>query len=258
MKMSIYNVKVYEYAESRQLRIYKTPVTDTEHRVKVIRKKDRDEKNPKTVRTPQQIEHSARVSQQRSKQAIFEISRANKWDWFITLTFDRDLIDSSDYDLLVGTVRKWFNNVKNRKCPDLKYLIIPELHKDGIHYHFHGLLADADGLHFTDSGIVQDGKTVYNIFDFPYGFTTATKVEDSKRVSSYISKYITKELSQTLPNKRRYLASKNCNRAEIVRAYIPPDQIDMMLVDHSADITHISQRDISSAHQRVQYIELNK
>lgn len=31
----------------------------------------------------------------------------------------------------------------------LKYLIIPELHADKVHYHFHGLLADCGGMVFS-------------------------------------------------------------------------------------------------------------
>lgn len=252
----IYNVKQYDYAESRQLRIYKTPVTDFENRVKPP--KEEVDKQQEKPRTPQQIEHSAYVSLMRSKQAIYEISRANIWDWFVTITFNRKLIDSSDYDKLVAFLSKWLNNIKFRKSPDLKYLLVPELHSDGIHFHFHGFFADADGLTFEDSGIVKDGKPVYNILDFNYGFTTATEIESSQKASSYISKYITKEIGIALKGKRRYLASRNCKRAEITKIYIPPDDIEKLLFDCSDDITHLSQKNISVAHQRVQYVELKK
>ena len=85
--------------------------------------------------------HSLSVSTNRSKNNLFRIARSNKWDLFITLTFDRELVDSSDYELVSKKVSKWLNNLKLRYCSDLKYLIVPELHKDKIHYHFHGLFS---------------------------------------------------------------------------------------------------------------------
>lgn len=286
--MGIYNVKQFEYANEKQIRIYRKPVyTDQKSLSHSGRKKQVEkiedyeedymeydqldfdsssleserwelEKSQKESIDAKKAEHSLYTSKTRSKQAIFEISRANEWDWFITLTFDRNVIDSSNYDLLVEKVRKWFNNTKNRKAPCMKYLIIPELHADGIHYHFHGLLADCGCLEMVKSGVFQDGKEVYNITGFPYGFTTATKVDDTVRVSGYISKYITKELQNSLKGKRRYLASNNCKRAEVSTAYIPPDMLEQFIFDNSRNIKHMSQRKVNEAHQLVQYLELSK
>lgn len=292
--MAIYNIKQFDYANETQIRIYRNPVYDNQKSLNYVGRKKQQIEDIEEIeddeaqyseyeqidfdnyreemqayeaeqnmlkkmkeRTPEQIEHSLRVSRTRSKQVIFEISRANEWDWFITLTFDRNLIDSSNYDLLIEKVRKWFNNIKNRKAPDMKYLIIPELHKDGVHYHFHGLLADCGGLGFEKSGIVQDGKEVYNITGFPYGFTTATKVDDTVRVSGYIAKYITKELQNAVKGKRRYLASNNCKRAEISKYYIPPEMLEQFIFDNSRYIKHISQQKVSEAHQIIQYLELS-
>lgn len=286
--MGIYNIKQFEYANEKQIRIYRKPIyTDQKSlshsgrkkQVEEIEDNEEDymefdqldfekyplesekwewERRQKEFIDVKKAEHSLRTSKTRSKQAIFEISRANEWDWFITLTFDRNVIDSSNYDLLVEKVCKWFNNTKNRKSPDMKYLIIPELHADGAHYHFHGLLADCGGLEMVKSGVIQDGKEVYNITSFPYGFTTATKVDDTVRVSGYISKYITKELQNSLKGKRRYIASNNCKRAEVSTAYIPPDMLEQFIFDNSRSIKHMSQRKVNEAHQLVQYLELSK
>ena len=287
--MAIYNVKQYEYANERQIRIYRNPIIDSEHSVSHLAHKNKhveeieddesmymeseqldfdnykahmkayeDEQEMQEARTKKQIEHSLHVSQARSKQAVFEIARANVWEWFITLTFDRKLIDSSDYELLVKKVGKWFNNMKSRKAPDMRYIIVPELHKDGIHFHFHGFLADCEGLEMIPSGIVKDGKEVYNIEDFPYGFTTATKIEDSTKAVSYICKYMTKDLQNRIKGKRRYLASKNCKRAEIFKGYIPPEMLDQFIFDISKDAKHFSQRKVKEAYRTVQYIELSK
>lgn len=283
----IYNVKQFEYENERQIRIYRNPICDSEHSISRKRKKKpvqiaddeemyidseqldfenyqahmkayEDEQEFLKERTAKQIEHSAYVSCARSKQAIFEIARANNWEWFVTLTFDRKKIDSSDYDLLVKKVGKWLNNLKYRKSPEMLYFLVPELHKDGIHFHFHGFFADCEGVEMKESGIVQDGKPVYNIPDFPFGFSTATKIEDSTKAVSYICKYITKDLQNKIKGKHRYLASKNCKRAEIFKGYIPPEMLEQFIFDISKDAKHFSQRKVKEARQTVQYIELSK
>lgn len=282
----IYNVKQFEYENERQIRIYRNPIYDSENSISRKRKKSKEIVDDEEIyidfeqldfenyqahikayeneqeylkeRTAKQIEHSAYVSQTRSKQAVFEIARSDVWEWFVTLTFDRKKIDSSDYYLLVKKLGKWFNNIKSRKAPNLLYCIVPELHKDGIHFHFHGFMKNCEGLNMKFSGVVQDGYKVFNILDFPYGFTTATQIDDSTKAVSYISKYMTKELQNRIKGKRRYLASKNCKRAEIFKCYIPPEDLEQFIFSISKDIKHMSQKKVKEAYQNVQYIELSK
>ena len=63
-------------------------------------------------------------------------------------------------------------------------------------------------FHLTPSSA---GEEIYNINkrSFKYGFTTATKIESTEKVSNYITKYITKELITMSKGQRRYLYSKN-------------------------------------------------
>ena len=105
-------------------------------------------------------------------------------------------------------------NVKDQN-PDFKYLFVPELHKSG-RWHFHGIGVNCDKLKFEKSGIVKNGKEVYNINkrSFRYGFTTATKIESTEKVSNYITKYITKELVDMSKGKHRYIYSKNLAKPE--------------------------------------------
>lgn len=263
--MSAYNVRLYDYKYSQQVRIYSRTInkeTETEKEIKADirnnRKKEVTEKDEDRERTQEEIEHSMEVSVNRTKQKIYEIARSNDWEWFITLTFDRDKIDSSNYDSLVNTVRKWFNHVKERKAPNMKYLIVPELHLDGEHYHFHGLLADCDGLTFVDSGIKQKKKKVFNIKDFKFGFTTATRVEDTKRVSSYISKYITKDLEKHIKGKRRFLYSKNCEKAKVYEYAMTDDEKKALLDMVSNEITFAKSQTVTVAGQKINYFELRK
>lgn len=154
----------------------------------------------------------------RAKNNIYYLARSNEWEWFVTLTLDEEKIDRYDYDEVSKRVKKWFDNLKQRKAPGMYYLIVPEQHKDGA-WHFHGLIGGCDGLTFVNSGKRTSRKTgrkmIYNFEDWKYGFSTATKVDDTERVSSYICKYITKAMCDATAGKRRYWYSLNCNKAPI-------------------------------------------
>lgn len=272
--MSNYNLKVYEYADGIQIRLYNQPITSNEKVPPVpIAKPYEPEELPK-VHTSELLNHSKKVhaselsekqrehviqsSMNRTVQKIYEISRANIWDYFLTLTFDRNKLDSSNYNLLCDKVSKWLNNLRSRYAPDLKYLIVPELHKDGKHYHFHGLLANIGNITLKDSGIKKNGHTIYNMSNWKYGFSTVTKVIDSNKVSAYITKYITKELCAVSKNKRRYWTSKNCDTAKISVYNLPYEDIAEFLDKNLHSIRHTSSVTIESAGLVINYIEMEK
>lgn len=284
--MGNYNVKVYEYAEGIQLRLYNQPITSHEKvpavplakpyefdelpKVHTSELPDFSEKvhtselpdNPEKVHTSEpsdkQKDHALQSSMNRTIQKIYEISRANTWDYFLTLTFDRKKLDSSDYNLLCDKVSKWLNNLRSRYAPDLKYLIVPELHKDGKHYHFHGLLANIGNITLKDSGIKKNGHIIYNLSNWKYGFSTVSKVMESNKVSSYITKYITKELCAVSKNKRRYWSSKNCDAAKVSVYNLPYEEISQFLENNIQSIRHASNVTVESAGLIINYIEMEK
>lgn len=155
--------------------------------------------------------HSVYVSMTRAKNKIYDISRANTWDWFITLTLNKDYVNRYDYAECVKKVSKWLNHMRERCETDLKYLIVPEKHKDGA-FHFHGLLKDAKGLEFKFSGKYDHkDRKIYNIGKYKLGWTTATKVDKNEAVTKYVTKYTTKELAESTFNRKKYWNSRNLN-----------------------------------------------
>lgn len=203
-------------------------------------------------------EHSARTSSSRAKNKVYQIARSNDWDWFITLTFRRTDIKASDYDVIIHKLKVFLNNLQQRKCPCLKYLIVPELHADKENYHFHGLLADCDGLSFVESGKHDMRKgfpvPIYNIKDWTCGFSTATRIVDSARASSYITKYITKDIDAHLKDKHRYYKSDNCNICEADKLLLDEDAFLEIYHDRIAYVKTVS---VPHAHQICTYYELN-
>ena len=112
---------------------------------------------------------------------------------FVTLTIDGDQINRESYDDIIKRLNVWLDNRVRRR--GLKYLLVPEFHADGKAVHFHGLMNEA-AIDLTATIHRRCGKVVYNLRDFPYGFTTAIRRgksdADITRTSRYIWKYITK------------------------------------------------------------------
>lgn len=151
----------------------------------------------------------------RTKTNIYDIAKSNEWEYFITITFDSRKVDRYNYDLIASKMKKLLNNIKQRKASDLKYLLVPELHKDGA-IHFHGLLSQIGSLNAVKTNKKdKQGNDIYNFKDFNLGFTTATKVKNTKAVSNYIAKYITLELITNTKHKHKFWCSKELERPKI-------------------------------------------
>lgn len=162
---------------------------------------------------------SAASSLNRTRSRVNYLSRSNLWEWFFTLTFNPDLVDSLDYDVCVRKLKAWLDSVR-RKSPDMKYIIVPERHRSG-RFHFHGLFAGCDGLGFEDSGhTTSGGQAVYNIGRYKLGWSTATRVLDNGKATQYICKYITKDLCMVSYGKKRFWASRNLEEAEIEEYFV--------------------------------------
>lgn len=198
-------------------------------------------------------EESIRQSRARSINAIYDIARSNLWEWFVTFTFNPKKIDRYDYSECSKKLSIWFNHTR-RICPDMVYLVVPEQHKDGA-FHFHGLFSGIDYLPFTFSGkLDKQGRAIYNIGSYKWGFTTATKVGDSAKASSYLCKYVTKDLCAVTAGKKRYWASKNVKRPEIIELDIMESYLERIKQFLIGDAYHL--REIHTAYTNVVYIDL--
>lgn len=293
--MASYNLKVIDYEEFVQYRFYSRVINKIEDKDNTMCEEVPDNRkalvpdddiNPfdgtavsdlvdlDNLPSPEEMEikrlRSMEVSRNRTVQTIYGYAQANRWDWFVTLTFRRDRkIDVTDYDTVVKKLTKWLNN-QRVKCPDLKYLFVPERHLDGA-FHFHGLLANADGLEFYDSGRVayrdkayvrtddnKDLQTIYNLEDWHYGFTTATRVNSSSRASAYICKYITKEVIEHTGRRRRFYPSRNLNKPAVSEHLFNGDDLEELLSDLSADVNYLKTQVIPDAHLTVKYVQVMK
>lgn len=215
-----YNVKVCKFANGKtQVRVYNLPIIKNDEINKLITSKANKTKkiNRDKFRTEEEIEHSIANSKNRTIQNIFNIARSNNWTWFCTFTFDPKRVNRQNYDNCYSCLYSWLKSMK-KKYPDIKYIIVPELHpSDGVSWHFHGLFSNCPDSMFTLKHINYKHEEIYNINGFDYFglINSATKIKDSNKSAMYIAKYIKKDLVTKTLGKHRYLYSKNCERPQV-------------------------------------------
>lgn len=210
-------------------------------------------------------EHSINTSLNRSKKKIYDYGRSNVWEWFLTLTYERvDDFNAENFDLCKKKVSQWFKDIRKNYCPNIKYLAIPEQHESGA-WHFHCLVSNCGELDFevaknnrmyliddkTGEYILDkygarilnkyygkelrtsypDGEYIYNIKQYRNGFTTATKITDTRKAVSYVIKYVTKEIAECGFGKRRYLISNNLELPVETHGLLDKGEINNLITD---------------------------
>lgn len=256
-----YNTKVVEYAHGAEVKKYRYNVSRLTDKEKEKRKEEREKEKSRLLTEPlkQQgfidLERSVQNSVSRTKQKIYDIARSNDWEWFITFTFDPKKINSADYDYLSTLLSSWFHNIKKRYAPELKYLVVPELHKDGLKYHFHGALSNVGNLQFIYRETI-DGTDQYTLNQYNLGFSLCSQVKDNSRFCSYITKYITKDLCAVTKGKKRYWASRNLDKPKETLLTISDSELDTAL-NSFGSVDYAKGIDIPSSFNHVNIFEFD-
>lgn len=159
--------------------------------------------------TPNPNAEPSNMSIARTRTMISDLCICNQFDLFCTFTFDPKRVNSFNIVKCRHIMNTWIRNAKLRHSPGLTYLIVPELHESG-RIHFHALLRGFNGQ-LKDANLQQNGRDVYNIKNWRFGFSTAVKIDNIVAVSRYIKKYITKDMI-LLPGKKRYFCSQDLVR----------------------------------------------
>jgi hypothetical protein len=165
----------------------------------------------------------------RAKRQVIEYSMNNVFNFFVTITFDKNKIDRYDSKLLETKVRYWLNNIpKLYHSEKASYILVPEFHKDKA-IHFHLLInMSNDRLKYLFNH--KDwNKSVYRdeyLFK-KFGRNEWVKIDSyTEPIGLYLSKYITK-----LPDKMNtqyYFASQGLNESEKIEMELDLHKIDLM------------------------------
>lgn len=168
------------------------------------------------------------------KEKILDLAlNNNHWKYFVTLTFDKESFKNGIYnhEEALTLLSKFIDNQKHQN-PYMSYLMVAEFHKSG-QLHFHGLFANVSNWNLqparnpkTNRLIYKNGKQIFNLINYKIGFTTVSYVESQEKVSSYISKYITKQLI-TLKFKKAYWYSRDLEKPKLKFHYYENDLKDI-------------------------------
>ena len=158
----------------------------------------------KNEKTEEELQLEKNRALWKIKTKIKDYILCNDFDYFWTLTFDSDRYN---YAVAFEKMGKWLEKMR-KKYGKFNYIMIPELHKDGA-IHFHGVTGGLNAV-VRDSGVKHKGVKVYNCTDWQHGFTTLTRVRSKEKTATYVTKYVTKEMQNSIvgKGKKKYWCSR--------------------------------------------------
>lgn len=86
-----------------------------------------------------------RQSVQRARGMVEQYALCNDWDYFVTLTLNKDKRARDDLEQFSNAFADMIRRIRKETKREARYLLVPELHKDGVNWHMHGLLKLPDG-----------------------------------------------------------------------------------------------------------------
>lgn len=232
------NCILNKYLDYSELVVYpESFVCNYEHRENVERDTRRLFKDKNGIYAPnkegatiQRLADSLAKSGNRALDMIKGYIQCNEWQYFITLTFSPKQVDRKDKKAVNYCWQKYKQNLQYM-FPDIKILLVPELHKKGG-IHFHGFIGNADldiflkpaknnkknSAHYGEYIYSESGVQIFNLTNFKYGFTTVAKIEKESsklQLAYYLTKYVTKSVQSGVGyNQKRYYHTQNLDYKE--------------------------------------------
>ncbi|HZK70745.1 MAG TPA: hypothetical protein VFD03_04375 [Clostridia bacterium] len=171
-------------------------------------------------------DHKMQNNISRARAKIFELSMCNEWEYFITMTLDKEKYKRDDLEKFQKDLTIFIRNFRRDKSPGLKYLFIPELHHDGINWHIHGLIKGLDekylskfikGIH--PNKLVKSEFLNWQDYSDKFGFISLGIIENHEATAKYITKYISKDLDKSVKelSKHLYYCSQGLKGAEVIK-----------------------------------------
>ncbi|NYC75624.1 hypothetical protein DE167_006242 [Clostridium beijerinckii] len=153
------------------------------------------------------------ISRARSK--VKEYALCNDFQYFITLTLDQKKYDRYSLDVFKKDLSKFINNYNGSHGTKVRYILIPEQHKDGA-WHMHGLFSGILDKHLN---LNKNGFLEWKQYTKKFGYMSLDFIRDRDKVASYITKYITKDLASSVKdlNAHMYYCSKGLNVAQEIK-----------------------------------------
>lgn len=212
-----------------------------------------DERPLVLSRDPSTFKHTGKkldASVSRSRRMVLEYALCNHWEWFGTFTLNKSWWDRKDLAGYHKAFMQWLRDYRKKGC-DLRYVLVPEVHQDGS-WHCHGLFS---GITFSDVELFSDmdargyrspdGKRLprrlrnscyfnWTSYSLKFGYASLGVVKSQVGSAYYISKYITKDISDRVGSfgLHSYWPSRGLQRAEKHAQFVGRDpDLERILVN---------------------------
>ena len=149
----------------------------------------------------------------RAKSRVRELALCNEWQYFATLTIDSKKQDRYNLKDYIKDLGNWIGNYNRKYGSKLRYLLVPEEHKDGA-YHAHALLSGVS----LDSLVTNE----FGYLDLPYykqrfGYISLDPIRNLEKTASYVTKYITKTFAESRQiGEHLFYSSQSLNGKEVI------------------------------------------
>lgn len=160
----------------------------------------------------------------RAKSKIKEYALCNEFEYFVTLTIDKNKYDRMDLSAYYKDFGQFIRNYNRNHNTKVEYVFIPEHHQDGA-WHMHGLVKGIPEKHLT---INEHGYLDWFHYRDRFGWISLDPIRSQEKVSNYITKYINKDMTSTIKalNAKTYYCSKGLKTAlELKRGTLCDDSI---------------------------------
>lgn len=167
-----------------------------------------------------------------ARSRIFELAYCNSWSYFTTFTIDKKKCGRYDLEKYHKSFSQWLRDYNKKHGTHIKYLTIPEQHKDGA-WHEHGFIMGLPVEHLRLFNPETDKLPKYIteklfggslVYDFPayrekFGFCDFEPIRSLEGVSKYVTKYISKDLARSVTevNAHLYYCSQGLQRATEIK-----------------------------------------
>lgn len=172
----------------------------------------------------------------RAKNAVYELAMCNPWEYFGNFTMDSKKHDRFDLKGYYRKFSQWIRDYNKKYNISIKYLFIPEKHKDGA-WHMHGFLFGIPLDHLTpfkEGDLTESGKPIprdlwengylnWVAYMKKFGWNSFGIIGNHEAISKYITKYISKDLNESVQevNAKSYYCSRGLEKAtEVSRGYL--------------------------------------
>ena len=152
----------------------------------------------------------------RAKNKIFEYAACNEFDYFLTLTLDKEKYDRHNLSKYIKDLGQMIRDYRKKHDVNIQYLLIPEPHQDGA-WHMHGLIKGIPHDHLKKN---SNGYLDWEAYSKKFGYCSIDPVRSQEAISKYITKYISKTLQADLrreKEKKLYYVTRGLKTAVKVK-----------------------------------------